>query len=346
MTADERSRMTAERAENRAVTIMDPIISPSPGSSSTAEWTVRVPASSANIGSGFDTLGLAVDLYLTVRAVFDPGRPGDLKVHVMRGDASIPRDAGNLIYRALCAAFAAAHEEVPGVLLAVDSPIPAGSGLGSSAAAIVAGLVLAQSVLGPRCRKAECLRLATSMEGHPDNVAASFYGGLVAAWRDAAAGDVVVRTIRRDVPLKLLALIPPEPLATERARSALPDAYARADVVDALGKLALIIAAFQDGDFFELRRLLADRLHQPYRFPLIAGADEVLHRAADPRCLGVYLSGAGPTLMALFADEAARESWERDIRTLLDALGWRAMRIAPSPVGAVVETPEGRTIPW
>lgn len=318
-------------------------------------WTARVPASSANLGSGFDVLGMAVDLELVVRATFDPEAPGALSIAVAGalptagaaagGAASIPTDETNLIYRAFRAALQAAGEPVPGVRFVIESAIPPASGLGSSAAAIAAGLILARGVLGARLRSDDGLALAVRLEGHPDNVAAAFFGGLVAAWA-AEEGAVSVQMVRRELPLRLLALVPERPLSTASSRAVLPKAYSRPDVVDALGKVALLVSAVKNGDWGALKPLFADRLHQPYRLSLVPGAEAVFRLADDRRCLGMYLSGAGPTIMALFLDEAERAAWLEGARPVLEAYGFRPLELAPSAVGARVETPEGETLAW
>ncbi len=256
---------------------------------------VRVPASSANLGPGFDCLGLALNLYNTLEA-----REGDRLVIVTEGDGAqyIPSDESNLTYQAMRRVYDEAGRKCPGLFIRQVNNIPLSRGLGSSAAAIVGGLVAANALLGGPMGSMELLRLATAIEGHPDNVAPCLLGGLTAAVAD---GDRVhcARALP-DARFAFAAMVPNFDLSTKKARQALPESYSKADAVHNVGRAVLMFAALQQGLAGELREASQDRMHQPYRKGLIPGWDEVNAAAYEAGALAVCLSGAGPTVMAVY----------------------------------------------
>src|SRR5689334_13076316 len=212
-------------------------------------------------------------------------------------------------------AAAAMHASLPSVQLDVQNDIPLGIGLGSSAAAIVAGILLAGKLCGTELGPAETLRLAAQIEGHPDNVAAALLGGFVIAATPEDAADVLIAKANVSESLHFVAVIPDVPLPTEKARAVLPTQYSRGDVVANLQRTALLAARFFSGG--ELSpELFADRIHQPYRAPLIPGIAECL-AFRHPGLAGVFLSGAGSAVMAI-----ARHS-SREIGEALVAEFWR-----------------------
>lgn len=258
---------------------------------------VRVPASSANLGPGFDTLALALGLYLRCTLRRAQGRS---RVLVSGVDiAAIPADSSNLIFQTFCreAGSAATESSAGGFELQIENHIPLGRGLGSSAAAIVAGLSLANEWSGLGRSRDELIQRATEIEGHPDNVAAAVRGGLTASCQNEE-GRVVSLNCPVAAGLEAVLVVPESRLATEKARAALPDKYSRKDAVFNVQRVALLIEAFRAGRKDLLAEVMRDRLHQPYRAPLVPGLRDALNLAGVEGLLGVALSGAGPSVIA------------------------------------------------
>lgn len=255
--------------------------------------TVRVPATTANLGPGFDCLGLALDLWNEADFTLQ-GKGWQVSV-AGEGAAWLPRDERNLVAQALQAFYRAHALPFPGgVRIACRNRIPTGSGLGSSAAACLLGLLAANLLSGANATPAELLSLAAEIEGHADNAAAALHGGLVALTPDKS-GWIVQRY--EIPPLPVVIVLPDVHLETRRARAALPDRVPFADAVHNLGRVPLVIHALQTGDLDLLRRVMDDRLHQPHRLPLIPGAAQALTAAREAGAAAA-LSGAGPSLIA------------------------------------------------
>jgi len=276
-------------------------------------FEVRVPASTSNLGAGFDCFGLALQLYLTVRATIAPEWSEPCQVESTgEGEDELSRGADNLIYRAM--SFAAERERLtlPCVRLAVHNEIPLGRGLGSSAAAIVAGLTLCARACGKEIRDDVALRYALEMEGHADNVAAAIYGGLTVACIDADGRALVVK---RGWPpeVKVIAVSPDAHLKTSVAREALPREVAFKDAVHNLQRAALFSAVVETGAYDLLWEAMQDRLHQRHRQSLVPGLAEALATPRQQGLLGLALSGSGPTVIAL-----ARERFSEIGETIAD----------------------------
>lgn len=261
---------------------------------------LRLPASTSNLGPGFDCFGLALKLYLTVRATALPDASEACRVTTTgaQENEALPRNAVNLIYRAM--SFAARREGVslPPVELTVHNEIPLASGLGSSAAAIVAGVKLGALLAGREISDQTVQNYATEFEGHPDNVAASLYGGFLAS---CMCTDGSVVSARFDWPraIRLVVVSPHSQLPTHVARAALPRAVSRVDAVHNLQRTALFTAALAQGRYELLWEAMRDRLHQPYRESLVPGVAEALALPGMNGLLGLALSGAGPSIVAL-----------------------------------------------
>ena len=268
---------------------------PDSASSGGRVFSVVVPASSANVGCAFDCAAIALALYL--RASAAPAESG-FQVNYRGANADeIPRDASNLIVRAMQSAATAIHGSLPAVQLDVQNDIPLGVGLGSSAAAIIAGILLGGKLCGSEFLPAETLRLAAEIEGHPDNVAAALHGGFVVAAAPEGAASVLVAKANVSQNLDFIAVIPEVPLPTEKARAVLPAQYSSRDVVANLQRTALLTARFFSGG--ELSpEIFRDALHQPYRSSLVPGIAECL-AFRHPGLAGVFLSGAGSAVMAI-----------------------------------------------
>ena len=260
---------------------------------------VRVPATSANLGPGYDSFGLALGLHDVVRAqVID----GGLRITVHGVDQQTAEQGErHLVVRAMRAAFDLLGEQPPGIALRCDNAIPQGFGLGSSAAAIMAGLLAARALRGEFgvsvLPDAAVLRLATDLEGHADNVAACQAGGLTIAW---TSGESVRSTSLLPLPgLKPVLCVPPVPLSTEAARQVLPSTVPHADAARNSARAALLVAALL-GDAGLLFDATEDYLHQPYRAGSMPGSARLISalRAAS---VPAVVSGAGPAVLALLA---------------------------------------------
>jgi homoserine kinase len=269
--------------------------------SNRVSFEVRVPASTANLGSGFDCLGLALNLYLTARATVLSGSTArtSARSRGVSGSASLPASPHeNLILRAMKHAANREGVNLPNVRLAVQNEIPIAGGLGSSAAAIVAGLALGYAVCGKKFTEDAALRCATWLESHVDNVGAALLGQLVVSM---VRSDGSVVALRKSWPteIRVVAVTPEISLKTAASRAALPKSISHSDAVFNLQRSALFLAALDAHRYDLLADAMQDRLHQPYRMELIPGLAEVLAMPRIRGMLGVALSGSGPTVIAL-----------------------------------------------
>ncbi len=266
--------------------------------------TVRVPATSANLGPGFDCLGLALDLYNTVTLDL-ASHPAQPYVDVRgEGQDRLPRNERNL---ALRSAQRILHAGAPGLFVqrvALDNNIPVGGGLGSSAAAIAGAMVAANAAVHPPFATDELLRVALEFEPHPDNLAAAFYGGLTVAAL-GADGRPIVAPLSPPPGLRAVVLTPDRGVSTHQSRAALPRAVAHADAAYTVGRAALLVAALLTGRHELLRRAMEDRLHQPYRVPDGSPSAAIMAAALEAGASGTALSGSGPSILALCAGPTA-----------------------------------------
>ena len=258
-----------------------------------SELRVRVPASSANLGPGFDSFALALPLL----AEFEL-RPAKAWAVTVDGDgAGIPADDGNLFVVAARATAKAAGREVVPQHVTQRSAIPIARGLGSSAAAIVGGAVAANALLGEPFDRRTLLRIASEVEGHADNVAAALYGAFTVAMPDDG-GPVATRLVFPRT-WRICLLIPARLLSTEDARAILPTQVSRDDAVFNLAHGAALIAAVMRSDGALLALAMADRLHQPVRTKLVPALSEIIAAAREAGAFGAALSGAGPSVLAV-----------------------------------------------
>lgn len=260
---------------------------------------VRVPATTANLGPGFDCLGLALDWWNTIQ--IEPIAHG-LQVECYFDGCELPCDDRNLVVQAMQAAFRRRHQAFPSLRVRIECQVPIGRGLGSSASAIVGGIAAANALLKRPFTQEEMLQLATEIEGHPDNVAPALLGGLVVAVRDGKH----IRTARLPVPrsLQCVLFIPDHALSTAAARKVLPDRVTREDAIYNIGRTALWMAALHKRQWDWLDLATGDRLHQPYRSRLVQGMDALFEAARRAGARGVALSGAGPSIVAFAAGQA------------------------------------------
>jgi homoserine kinase len=258
-------------------------------------YTVRVPASSANLGPGFDSLGLALGVYLTCRF----RRADALAIRAQgRDSAQISTAPDNLIWQTAVAVAKSLDLDMPPIELEIRNDIPLGKGMGSSAAALTAGVVIADRLLELNWKAPRILDEAARLEGHPDNVAPCVLGSIVASAIDSGG---VTRAVRLDLPQRfgLAVVVPDFDLPTVKARSVLPSGYSRADAVFNVQRASLLIAALATGSTWAFPAALEDRFHQPYRAALVPGLEEILKLRA-PGLLGCCLSGAGPSILIFF----------------------------------------------
>jgi len=294
--------------------------------------TVSVPATSANLGPGFDALGLALGHRDTVTAeVVD--RPG-VEVSVSgEGEDSVPLDERHLVYRSMHAAFERMGARVPGIRLTCTNVVPHARGLGSSSAAIVAGVSVARGLVGGGSLLLDddaLFELAAQLEGHPDNVAPAMYGGFTVAWRETDRFKAT--TLAVDPRISAVVLVPPDGVETAVARGLLPATVSHADAASNAGRAALLVAAL-GGQPELLLAATEDRLHQEHRAPAMP-VTVALVRTLRADGLPAVVSGAGPSVLVFTGTR------DQDAVAARAPEGWRALCLAVDRDGARVALPE------
>lgn len=290
---------------------------------------VKVPASTANLGPGFDSLGMALNLY----AWIDMAISDETTIHLI-GDQmyGIPTDKSNLIYKVAQMVFEQVGVSHPELDITMYSDIPLTRGLGSSASAIVGALAGANALIGNKLTQYELFQIASRLEKHPDNVGASLFGGIVVAFWDGEKAESI--RIEPDVNLEVLVAIPVFQLSTEKARSVMPKQVAMKDAVFNLSHSSLLVAALATCNLGMIRHAMKDALHQPYRAELIPGMKTLLEQAENHGALGVALSGAGPTMLALVdARSGQKEELEAFLKDTLAKEGIEAQTLWLKPSG-------------
>ena len=302
---------------------------------------VKVPATTANLGPGFDTLGLALSLYdeLVVTARDEPG--ATVVVHGV-GEGEVATDDANLVVASMRATFDAVGARMPGVDVVARNSIPHGRGLGSSGAAIVAGIMAAKGLLDGivPLGSTELLAIATRLEGHPDNVAPALFGGLTIAWTTSAGPQHKKLMVHRGV--SPLICVPESTMSTEVARGLRPVSVPHEDAIFNVSRSALLIAALIQSPEL-LLAATEDRLHQSYRAAAMPGTDSLITELRA-QGLAAVLSGAGPSILVLCSDPAQR----LDAATLVAEhtagsapAGWRSLMLAVDFKGATVSAHPG-----
>ncbi|MBQ6053613.1 MAG: homoserine kinase [Clostridia bacterium] len=269
-------------------------------------FTVRVPATSANIGPCFDTAGLALTLYNETE-VFDKNdieanpRPlievNCIIEESIRANQIIPDDETNLVWQTVNLFCEKVGVPVPFFAIRQTDAIPLTRGLGSSAACVVAGLMIANELTKSGIPKDELINMSVEIEGHPDNVAPAFLGGMVVGASDGKRFEHVRIDVSDE--LEFFAVIPDFPLSTEDARAVLPRAYTKEQAVFNCSRVALLVSAMMSGNFGALSVAMQDEIHQPYRKILIPGMESIIRHSVEFGAYGAYLSGAGPTIMVV-----------------------------------------------
>ncbi|HEY6490466.1 MAG: homoserine kinase [Terracidiphilus sp.] len=289
---------------------------------SSKRFRLRLPATSANLGSGFDAAAIALNFYLDIEA--QPA--GAFSIHATGRDAERCAELDdNLILNVYRSTLAAQNKPVTPLALRMVNDIPLGMGCGSSAAGRLAAIALANHFGGLSWSAQRTLEEASALEGHPDNVAACWLGGFVTT---ACEGrSVHVAQVTPPALWRAIIALPEAPLATSKARAVLPDTYARADVVANLQSVSLLASAFAQARSDLLRVAMSDRIHQPYRAPFCALLGRLLPLAEGKDILGVSLSGAGPAVLLVIAGETSLAPALRRIRAAIDAPPTTELRV-------------------
>ncbi|MEE1076641.1 MAG: homoserine kinase [Acutalibacteraceae bacterium] len=292
---------------------------------------IQIPATSANLGSGFDSLGIALTMYNQVWM-----EVSDETLITSKDDIKVPTDKSNLIYWSAEHLYKVCGKQFPGLTIIQENNIPMTRGLGSSSACIVAGLVGANRFLGNPLTKKDLVNLASEIEGHPDNTTPALMGGLVTSAIDG--GKVYSVSVPVAENIRFGVFIPPFELSTEYARGVLPETYTKEQAVFNLSRSSLMTSSLFSGSLENLRVAVQDQLHQPYRKSLIKGYDTVFRTSYELGSYGTYISGAGPTIIAIIDDKHTADFENHAINSLEEkgCTGWRFTVLSADSEGAKI----------
>ena len=297
-------------------------------------FLIRVPASTANLGPGFDCLGMALDLWNEVRIEIQGKR---LQINIQGfGSDILPRDENNAIYQAMLAYASHLHKSLPtNIKLSCTNGIPLSSGLGSSSAAIVSGILAASAILGIPNDIEDQICFASQLEGHPDNVAPCFLGGFVVSLVEGK--NVVTRNLPF-TPLNLIIAFPKFNFPTQVARSVLPKKIKISDAVYNIGHAIFLLEGLREGNLDLITVGIKDRIHEPYRLELIPGAKNAIAAAYAAGASAVMLSGAGPSLISISPDASLNSSISESLQKSFIQAGLSCQLFFPSIAkqGAVI----------
>jgi len=283
--------------------------------------TIKVPATSANMGPGFDNLGIALTLYNTFEVEeIESGL-------IIEGGPEEFQNSNNLVYVSMLQCFEKIGYTPTGIHLKITTDIPVCSGLGSSSSCVIGGIMAANELAGRPLRKQALVDLATQIEGHPDNVAPALLGNMVIAVQEDE--KVYFNRLQVATGLRFIALTPDFGLPTEKARAVLPDTVPYQDAIFNIGRTGLLISSLVSGSFHNLKPACHDRMHQPYRKHLVEEWDEVFAIANSISASAAFLSGAGPTIMLILEDSDCDvvPELEQKIATLKNHWTLRQLRI-------------------
>ncbi len=291
---------------------------------------IQVPATSANLGAGFDALGLAVSLYNRVWM-----EETEKTVICSRDDIPVPQGDDNMVYTSAKHLYELCGKPFYGLHIEQENNIPFTRGLGSSSACIIAGLAGANRLLHEPLSTDDLVNLAAELEGHPDNTTPALLGGIVTSAIDN--GRVYWVKQKVDSHLRFYTMIPDFEMKTEEARALLPQEVPHTTAVYNLSRAALFSASLLQGKYGNLKIGVSDLLHQPYRLQLIPHSEELIAGCYDAGAYAVYLSGAGPTLMAIAA--CHNDSFENAVRALYRKydLNWKLLELSIDNIGTVLE---------
>ena len=294
---------------------------------------IKVPGTSANIGPGFDTLGLALNIFNEI--IVEKKEEG-IEIKWDIPNPNIPLEE-NLVYVALVHTLKKYKKENLGCTITMSKiDIPISRGLGSSAAAIVGGIYAANYLMDNILCTKDIVEIATELEGHPDNVAPAILGNMIISVMTNE--KVLYSKINFPEEIKFNVLIPNFKLSTEKARSVLPKAYSTADCISNASRLALMLSFLNEKRFEDLRECLVDKVHQPYRFPLINNSLDIFEKSKELGALGEFISGAGPTLITWVLDNK-EDLYQEELQKYLDTLEdiWEIKNLTINTSGTVVE---------
>ncbi len=291
---------------------------------------VKVPATSANMGAGFDTLGIALNLYnkITVEEI-ETG----LEIQTLN-KGYVPRDERNLIYRAIMMLFEYVGYTPKGLKITQNSEIPMTRGLGSSSACIVGGMLCANVISGRKLNYGEIINLASRMEGHPDNVGPAMYGGFCVSLMED--NNTIVKSIKVNPNIRFALMIPNYFVSTRQSREALPHHVRFDDAVYNISHASMLQAAFVSGDTKCLKYGVRDKLHQPYRKGIIAGIDEIFNTSYELGSCATYLSGSGPTISSIL--DGGYDDFKRGMKSYFSekSLEWDCKIVEINNVGSIL----------
>jgi len=299
---------------------------------------IKVPATTANMGPGFDCIGMALKLYneLWLEEIDEP-----LIIENRGISAGMSFGKNNLIYRSVIRFYKelGVAKRLPGLKLVQDDQIPMTRGLGSSAACVVAGLLAANEISGINLPKDQLCALAAKIEGHPDNSTPALTGGIVVGAFAGERLEYIKLSPDTFAELKFAVMIPDFTLRTQKARDALPNLVSMQDAVFNVSRAALMVAALLTGDYSKLAAATDDKLHQPYRMGLVPGMEKIFQRARKCGAKGVFLSGAGPSVIAVFQGGEFADEMTRHLEMMPDK--WELRVIEPDSDGAVITVDGG-----
>lgn len=292
---------------------------------------VRVPATSANMGAGFDTLGIALGLYNTLDITeIESG----LEVYSKRGKDYIPRDENNLVYRAANLVFEKVGYKCSGLRIIQASDIPVTRGLGSSSACIIGGMLAANVISGRKLGYDEILNLAVGLEGHPDNVTPALYGGFCAAM--VKDDKTFFKSVKLNSRIKFAVMVPDFFVPTKKSRGALPDTVSHKDAVFNVSRAVMLAMAMTDGDMSVMKFAVEDKLHQQYRKNYIDGMEEIFDMTYRLGSKATYLSGSGPTIVSVLDGGYNKFSAEMCDFFRQNSHNWTCRILTIDNVGAIV----------
>lgn len=292
---------------------------------------VRVPATSANMGAGFDTLGIALNLYSRLEV---EERGSGLEIVTINNTGTVKSDKTNLIYRAMDRVFDVCGYTPGGLYIKQNSKIPMTRGLGSSSACIIGGMLAANVICGRKLSYPEILNMAAEMEGHPDNVGPALYGGLCISAMDGDRAVVKSEKLRND--LKFAVIIPDFYVATKKSRGVLPELVKLTDAASNISSALMFHEALVTGDYDMLQFGVRDKLHQQYRKDYIDGFDEIFEKTYDLGSKATYLSGSGPTIMSILTGNGEKFKTEMEKFFIENSHSWRCLLLECDNVGSVV----------
>ncbi|MGL6173927.1 MAG: homoserine kinase [Cellulosilyticaceae bacterium] len=291
---------------------------------------VKVPATTANMGPGFDCIGMALQMY---NIIYAEEITEGLEIIIQSGSADIPTDEKNLIYQTICHFYEVIGKKVPGIRIIQQDQIPHTRGLGSSAACIVAGLHIANALSNSFFSKEELVQMAAQLEGHPDNTTPALLGGMTVGAMSKEDMKYVKVPVAENIHFAIM--IPQFTLSTQLARKVLPKQISLEDGIFNTSRAALLTASMLTGDVENLKIAMEDRFHQPYRMQLIPHMKEIIEQAKKCGAKGTFLSGAGPTIIAVVKNVV---SFRKEMISYLENLDdkWQIQMIQADKEGAKV----------